>query len=88
MRWLFIPVLILLWCFPANSQNVTKGGPIHSLTTIPNGLVAALPPCNGGTNGAVMVVTNALTPVVGSIVVTGGAVTVLIHCNGTNWVVA
>lgn len=47
-------------------------------------LVANLPT---GVTGARAYVTNALSPVFGSIVVTGGAVTVPVFYNGTNWIV-
>jgi hypothetical protein len=87
MRWLFIPVLILLWCFPAEGQHGIISGNFLNVGNLPSKSVATLPPCNAGQNGAIQNVTNALTPIVGSTVVTGGAVTTLVHCNGTNWIV-
>ncbi len=54
---------------------------------VPSSLVANLPACNGLTNGVIYTVTNALAPTIAGIVVGGGAVTLLVHCNGTNWVV-
>jgi len=86
IRWTLFWLLFL--CVTGAAQHIEKGGYIHSISTIPSFVVASLPTCNGGANGLVSVVTNALTPVVGATVVGGGAVQVLTHCNGTNWVVA
>ena len=61
-------------------------GAISATTTIATGgyTVATLPT---GVVGARAYVTNALTPTWGSTVVTGGAVTVPVFYNGTNWIV-
>jgi len=48
----------------------------YTVATLPTGVV-----------GARAYVTNALTPVFGSTVVTGGAVTIPVFYNGTNWIV-
>jgi hypothetical protein len=81
-------ILLLLGIAPAVAQHVEKGGIIHSTSTVPSTVVASLPACNGSSNGSIYLVTNALTPTVGATVAGGGAVTVLVHCNGSNWVVA
>ena len=48
----------------------------YTVATLPTGVV-----------GARAYVTNALAPVFGSTVVTGGAVTIPVFYNGTNWIV-
>lgn len=53
----------------------------------PSSTVAALPSCTAALTGVIYTVTNALTPALNVLVVGGGAVTVLVHCNGTSWVV-
>tara|TARA_R110000822_G_scaffold2985_4_gene13652 strand:+ start:56 stop:2677 length:2622 start_codon:yes stop_codon:yes gene_type:complete len=63
----------------------TSGDAIFGATVRTAGyLVAALPT---GVTGMRAHVTNALTPAWGSTVVTGGAVTVPVFYNGTNWIV-
>ena len=62
-----------------------NGHAIFGATTRTAGyLVAALPT---GVTGMRAYVTNALSPVFGSTVVTGGAVTVPVFYNGSNWIV-
>lgn len=58
------------------------------LPVAPLSVVASLPTCAAGTKGAIYMATDALTPVALSTVVGGGAVNVLVVCNGTNWIVA
>lgn len=53
----------------------------------PSATTTTLPTCNAGAIGAVYIVTNALTPALGLTVVGGGAVSVVVKCNGTNWLV-
>jgi hypothetical protein len=48
----------------------------YTVATLPTGVV-----------GARAYVTDALTPVFGATVVTGGAVTIPVFYNGTNWIV-
>lgn len=59
----------------------------NMLAEIPTITVAGLPVCNAGNNGSIYLVTNALLPTVLGIVVGGGAVSTLVHCNGTNFIV-
>ena len=63
-----------------------NGGNLTNLGTIKTGgyTVATLPT---GVTGASAYVTNALSPVFGSTVVGGGAVTVPVFYNGSNWIV-
>lgn len=49
--------------------------------------VASLPTCNAGTQGTIRHVTNALLPVALTTVAGGGAVRVIVFCNGSNWIV-
>lgn len=56
------------------------------MAAIKRATVAALPTCNAGLNGSIYVVTDALLPTVLGTLTGGGAVTTLIHCNGTAWV--
>jgi hypothetical protein len=53
----------------------------------PDTTAALLPTCSSAQTGAVYRVTNALTPALGVAVVGGGAVAVLVRCNGTAWLV-
>lgn len=63
------------------SQNATFAGWINGKVYT----VANLP--TAGTAGRRAFVSNALTPVVLSTVVGGGAITVPVYDNGTNWIV-
>jgi len=54
---------------------------------IPLSVVGSLPACSAGVEGVLYGVTDALTPVVLSTVVGGGAVHTLVYCNGTSWIV-
>lgn len=54
---------------------------------LPAATVAGLPACTAALNGQIYTVTNALAPALAVAVAGGGAVTVLVHCNGAAWVV-
>lgn len=71
----------------ANAQNSNTSRNTAHTGSVPNGNVAALGTCNSGKSGNIANVSDALTPVVGSTVVGSGAVTTLVHCNGSNWIV-
>lgn len=79
--------LFLAGClaFPAAAQS---GSNTVNLPVAPLATVAALPTCSAGNKGAIYMVTDALTPVALATVVGGGAVSVLVACNGSNWIVA
>jgi hypothetical protein len=80
---------ICLTLSPAGAQLSVISGPTPSISSVPNVAVAGLPVCNAGTDGLIYRVTNALTPIIGSVVIGGGAITLLVHCaSGTGWVVA
>lgn len=52
-----------------------------------NTTVAALPACTAANSGVVYRVTDSLVPALGASVAGGGAVAVLVRCNGTAWLV-
>ena len=87
MKW-FLALLFLLWPISAWPQaSMTQ--PIANLTSFntPSSNVAGLPTCNAASTNMVITVTNALTPTIGLAVVGGGAVVILVHCNGTSWII-
>lgn len=49
--------------------------------------VAALPACNAASKGKEYMLNDATTPAWNATVVGGGAVVIIVFCNGTNWVV-
>jgi hypothetical protein len=53
----------------------------------PISTVAGLPACNGGVQGQMYMVTDALAPVALAAVASGGAVIIGVTCNGTSWIV-
>jgi hypothetical protein len=61
--------------------GMVAGGPVTAFTT-----VAGLPAANAGNKGQFFVVTDALLPAIGAIIIGGGAVNVLCFSNGTNWI--
>lgn len=49
--------------------------------------VASLPTCDGGINGSIRIVNNALVPVIGSVIAGGGGLIAGVICvNGSGWV--
>jgi len=75
-----------------STTNIAIGSTTGTSTTTFNGitkkqtyLVANLPSASTSGAGASAFVTNALAPVFGSTVVTGGAVAVPVYSDGTNW---
>ncbi len=48
--------------------------------------VGTLPTCNAASAGLIMMVTDSLLPALGVAVAAGGAVNVMVFCNGTNWI--
>lgn len=52
-----------------------------------NVTVAQLPTCNSTTLGQVFRVTDSLVPALGGVVAGGGAVAVIVRCNGTSFLV-
>jgi hypothetical protein len=69
-----------------NGSTLTCAPPTRPLATIGAG-GSQLPTCNSGTKGAMYIVTDALTPVAIATAVGGGAVSIGVTCNGTNWIV-
>jgi hypothetical protein len=65
---------------------LTCAAPTRPIATIGAG-GSQLPTCNSTTKGAMYIVTDALTPVAIATAVGGGAVSIGVTCNGTNWIV-
>jgi len=61
--------------------GMVAGGPVTAFTT-----VAGLPAASNANKGQFFVVTDALLPAIGAIIIGGGAVNVLCFSNGTNWI--
>ena len=80
MRILVIWLLLLM---PAQAM-INSSGPSAQIPTM---TIGTLPSCNGGNRGRLFVVTDALTPVVLTAAIGGGAVTVKVFCNGSSWIV-
>jgi hypothetical protein len=83
----FIALLLMLCASSAYAQDAAHVVRIGTSAAVPSVTIASLPTCNAASAGNVYLVTNALTPVIGSSVVAGGAISVLVRCNGTNWLV-
>ena len=81
MKW--IALFTLLSIGPALSQAFMWG----PVPTAPSSTAAALPSCIATLRGSMFVVTDALVPVALATLAGGGAVTVLVFCNGSNWIV-
>jgi hypothetical protein len=77
----------LLFAGAAHAQEARPVIVVGPAMQAPSTTVGALPACNAASSGNVYLVTNALVPVLGATVVTGGAVSVLVRCNATNWLV-
>ena len=83
-----VVALFALLSFGAHAQVVTVSSLVRPATFgSPSSTVAALPTCNSAMSGQIYTVTNALTPALGVAVVGGGAVSVIVRCNATNWLV-
>jgi hypothetical protein len=69
-----------------NGSVLACAAPTRPIATIGAG-GSQLPTCNSTTKGAMYIVTDALTPVAIATAVGGGAVSIGVTCNGTNWIV-
>lgn len=80
---------IFVAALAVSAVNAQRGSAVISLgPTVPqNTTVASLPSCGSVLTGAVFRVTDSLTPVLGVAVTGGGAVAVVVRCNGTAWLV-
>lgn len=65
-----------------NGSSINCAGP-----TRPSTVVGSLPTCNGGAQGLMYFVTDALTPVALATIAAGGAVKIGVTCNGSVWIV-
>jgi len=66
---------------PMGGTGMIAGGPVVGFTT-----VGALPAPSLGNKGQFLIVTDALLPAIGTIIVGGGAVNTLVFSNGVNWI--
>lgn len=76
--------LIAVLAAPASAGVVQ---PLPQAPIPQNVAVSALPTCNASTSGWVYRVTDSLLPALNVTVIGGGAVSVVVRCNATNWVV-
>jgi len=83
VRKFLIAALILL-----TNQAIAQDITVSNLApALPQSTTAALPTCNAAATGKMYLVTDALTPVALASVAGGGAVKVLVFCNGSSWIV-
>lgn len=75
-----IAIACLVFLSGAGSNDPARG-PVIGTT------VAALPTCNAASKGRQFIINDATTPAWNATVVGGGAVVVVVFCNGSNWVV-
>jgi hypothetical protein len=87
IRALAIASLLFFGSASAQTKFYPFDGTTVNTSNLPSKATSALPACSASLTGQVYLVTDALLPVVGSILGGGGAIQVLIHCNGTNWVI-
>lgn len=86
MKSILTAVAFLL-AFPAFAQDTTPSLRATTSVQVSSLTVSALPVCSSATTGWVYLVTNALLPILGMAVAGGGGVSVLVRCNGTNFIV-
>lgn len=79
----FLYALTLSAVASAEAETITQSPMPPLIVTQTSGL----PICNTATQGLIFVVTDALLPVVGSLLGGGGLITVAVRCNGTNYLV-
>lgn len=79
---------VLFYCGPVSANDDCQNATTCSMAGIKYTavLVASLPTCNSGLKGTVMLVSDALLPTYLATMSGGGTNTVLVVCNGTNWV--
>ena len=87
MRFILVAAFLML-CSPSWAQHSSTNGYFFSTVNVSKHTGASIPACTASQNGVIRQVTDALTPTIGAIVAGGGAVTVLVVCNGTNWLVS
>lgn len=85
MKALALVIGVLLFgAAPACAETMIVSPPIQVVQSVQ---AASLPACTSANSGVVFKVTDALLPVLLSTVAGGGAVSVLVQCNGTSFVV-
>lgn len=80
-RLIIIPLLVSTLAH-AETMSVSPNVPQAPATT-----VGSLPACSTALRGRIYIATDALLPAALAVVAAGGAVTVAVVCNGTNWIV-
>jgi hypothetical protein len=80
MKFFFMLALLFLW------NGSILSCPTATISNVPSSIVSGLPACNASSNGLIYEITDGLTPTIGVLVVGGGAVALLVHCNGTQFV--
>lgn len=86
MRWVVCAMALAL-ASSAVAQTTTQVVSIGFSNIPPSMTTAGLPVCGAATTGSVYRVTDALLPTLGVAVTGGGAVSVVVRCNGTAWLV-
>jgi hypothetical protein len=80
-----IAIILALLTSPAVAETMSISPP--SISQAPTSTIGALPACSTSLRGRIFIVTDALVPAALATVAAGGAVTVGVICNGTNWIV-
>jgi len=87
MKFIFTAVFLIL-CSPSWAQHSSTNGYFFSTANVSKHTAASILACTASQNGVIRQVTDALAPTLGVLVAGGGAVTVFVVCNGTNWIVS
>ena len=82
----FLAIVLAPFCM-AQSSMVQPTVSAGNLAAYAPTAVGSLPTCNAAATGNIFLANNLLTPTVLGTVVGGGAVSALVHCNGTSWIV-
>lgn len=84
MNKLLLAVAALLCIGPASAEDIYRSANPFTPQSV---LAANLPACTTSLTGQVYSVTDALLPLLGAVVAGGGAVSVIVRCNGTSWLI-
>lgn len=86
-RILAAAIALALCAASAVAQQASPVVTVGGVSVPPSVTVAQLPACSAATSGWVYRVTDSLLPALGVAVAGGGAVSVLVRCNATAWLV-
>lgn len=84
---IFIPAVVLIIAVYVSLANAESFNVLNAPAIPINTTVTALPTCTASNSGVVYRVTDSLVPALGVAVAGGGAVAVIVRCNGTSWLV-